>query len=155
MHWQSRIAYPLLTVALSSGALVGAGYAATGNAAGSARGPNAVAATRTPATAASIAAATRSRRRGLSGTWSGGYSGTYGGKFKFTWRQSGSKLIGHITLMPSLSSYRLTGTVSGGSIKFGTVGGPAVSYSGSVSGSSLSGTWRAANGHGSWHAHRG
>lgn len=153
MQRQSRIAGLLLTAVLSTSALVGTSYAATTQGAGAAAGPRVAGASHAPATVTGMVAG-RSRHRGLSGTWSGGYSGTYGGTFKFSWRQSGSKLIGHITLMPSLSSYRLTGTVSGGSIKFGTVGGPAVSYSGSVSGSSMSGTWRAANGHGSWHAHR-
>jgi hypothetical protein len=34
------------------------------------------------------------------------------------------------------------GTVQGGTIKFGTVGSQAITYKGSVSGSSMSGTWQ-------------
>ncbi len=47
--------------------------------------------------------------------------------------------------------------VKGTSIQFGTVGSQAITYSGSVSGNSMSGTWKLeANGHvagtGSWKA---
>jgi hypothetical protein len=42
--------------------------------------------------------------------------------------------------------------VSGGSIKFGTVGGPAITYTGSVSGGSMSGSYSTPKGKGSWSA---
>ena len=46
------------------------------------------------------------------------------------------------------------GTVDGSSIRFGTVGGSAVHYTGSVSGDSMSGSYTTASGDGSWTAHR-
>ena len=51
------------------------------------------------------------------------------------------------------------GTVQGGTIKFGTVGSEDITYSGSVSGSSMSGTWQikgagGAAGGGPWSASR-
>jgi hypothetical protein len=43
--------------------------------------------------------------------------------------------------------------VQGGAIQFGTVGSAAITYSGSVSGNSMSGTYQVANGgSGSWSA---
>jgi hypothetical protein len=51
------------------------------------------------------------------------------------------------------------GTVEGASIRFGTVGSESITYSGSVSGNSMSGTWKIeaggrAMGGGSWKASR-
>ncbi len=94
----------------------------------------------------------------LSGTWKGSYSGTFTGTFKLTWTQTKSSLSG--TIMISAFSNAPTpihGTLKGASIQFGTVGSEAITYSGSVSGSSMSGTWKLeANGHvggtGSWKA---
>jgi hypothetical protein len=43
--------------------------------------------------------------------------------------------------------------VTGGSIKFGTVGSAAISYTGTVSGRSMSGTYKVnGSGGGPWHA---
>ena len=79
----------------------------------------------------------------VSGTWSGSYSGSYTGTFKLTWKESNSKLSGTITI----SSFNnvptgIHGTLQGTSIRFGTVGSEAITYSGSVAGNSMSGTWK-------------
>jgi hypothetical protein len=91
---------------------------------------------------------------GLSGTWSGKYSGTFHGTFKLQWTQSGSKLNGTIKLSTEPSKLPLKGSVRGGSISFGTVGSAAITYSGSVSGRSMSGRYHTAAGGGSWSAHK-
>src|SRR5882757_5213289 len=91
---------------------------------------------------------------GLSGTWSGSYSGTFRGTFTVQWTQSGSKLNGTIKLSTERSKLPLTGSVRGGSITFGTVGSAAVTYSGSVSGRSMSGKYRTRAGGGSWSARK-
>ncbi len=92
-----------------------------------------------PSATASVAAAADA---GLSGRWSGQYSGAYQGTFTLRWRQSGSGLSGHIRLSDPAQTLSLHGRVSGGVIKFGTVGSTAITYSGSVSGNSMSGTWQ-------------
>jgi hypothetical protein len=80
---------------------------------------------------------------GLSGKWRGQYSGAYQGHFVLRWHQSGSRLIGTITLSaPSRGTVPIHGTVQGSTIKFGTVGSEAITYSGSASGNSMSGTWQ-------------
>lgn len=79
---------------------------------------------------------------GLSGTWSGRYSGAFQGTFTLRWTESGSKLSGRITL-PSLGgAVAIHGTVEGNAIRFGTVGSTAIQYSGSVSGNSMSGSYK-------------
>jgi hypothetical protein len=80
---------------------------------------------------------------GLSGKWHGRYSGAYQGHFVLRWHQSGSRLIGTITLSaPSRGTVPIHGTVQGSTIKFGTVGSEDITYSGSASGDSMSGTWQ-------------
>jgi hypothetical protein len=44
--------------------------------------------------------------------------------------------------------------VTGSAIKFGTVGGQAITYKGTVSGSSMSGTYSTPGGGGPWSAHQ-
>lgn len=90
----------------------------------------------------------------LSGGWSGKYSGAYHGTFTLHWTQSGSKLNGTIRLSTSRGVLGLKGSVRGSSIKFGTVGGPGITYSGSASGRSMSGHYQTPGGGGSWSAHR-
>jgi hypothetical protein len=77
----------------------------------------------------------------LSGSWSGQYSGTpWSGTFTLTWTQTGSSLNGSLKVSdPAGDVYQITGSVAGSSIQFGAVG--AVSYTGSVSGNSMSGNW--------------
>ena len=94
----------------------------------------------------------------LSGTWSGQYSGTpYAGNFTLDWTQTGSSLQGSIQVSdPAGDHYSISGTVTGSSIQFGAVGG--VTYTGTVSGDSMSGTWSIPGlsggslGGGSWNA---
>jgi hypothetical protein len=63
-------------------------------------------------------------------------------------------LAGTINLSTS-GSAPLTGTVSGNTINFGTVGSAAVTYTGTVSGDTMSGTYVVGGSdHGSWSAHR-
>jgi hypothetical protein len=91
----------------------------------------------------------------LSGKWSGQYSGSYQGTFLLHWLQSGSKLKGSIQLSNPGTSLPINGSVVGNSIRFGTVGSYGITYTGTVSGSSMSGTYQVANGNGSggnWNA---
>jgi hypothetical protein len=90
----------------------------------------------------------------LSGTWSGKYGGAYHGTFTLHWTQAGSRLSGTIKLSSNPSSTRVTGTVHGGTIHLGTVGSAAITYSGSVSGKSMSGSYHTPGGGGSWSAHK-
>jgi hypothetical protein len=79
----------------------------------------------------------------LSGSWSGKYGGAFTGTFKLNWQQTGSTLSGTIDLSTS-GTENLTGTVTGSKITFGTVGSAAITYTGTVSGSSMSGTYQVA-----------
>ena len=71
-----------------------------------------------------------------------------------TWQQTGSTLSGTIKLSAPSVSLGINGTVQGGAINFGTVGGLAVTYTGSVTGNgtAMSGNYTTANGGGSWTA---
>lgn len=110
------------------------------------------------APAAATAAATAAAAIGLSGTWSGQYSGAYQGTFTLHWRQSSSRLSGAITLSVPADTLSIHGTVDGGVIRFGSVGSMAVTYSGTVSGNSMSGSYQVHDGtvasSGSWSASR-
>jgi hypothetical protein len=117
----------------------------------------------TPAAATSApsapAATTPAAAAGLSGTWHGTYGGAFTGTFTLRWQQSTSKLSGTIQLSnPAGGSLPVHGTVEGGAIHFGTVGSTAITYSGSVSGSSMSGDYQVhlASGttNGTWSASR-
>jgi hypothetical protein len=77
----------------------------------------------------------------LTGTWNGTYNGNYNGTFTVKWTQSASRLNGTIALPALGTTEQLNGTVSGGKITFGTVGSFAVTYSGTFSGNSMSGTY--------------
>jgi hypothetical protein len=88
----------------------------------------------------------------LSGTWSGHYSGAFNGTFTLKWTQSGSKLDGTINLSSAGGPTDIHGSVSGSSIRFGTVGTEAITYTGSVSGNSMSGSYKTPSGGGSWSA---
>jgi hypothetical protein len=94
----------------------------------------------------------------LSGTWDGTYDGAYKGTFTLDWQESGTKLSGTIDL-PSLGgSVPIDGTVAGDSITFGTVGSTNIQYSGSLSGDSMSGSYKVLGSGGSvggtWKANR-
>ncbi len=110
--------------------------------------------------AASAPAATSSAAAaGLSGTWHGQYSGAYSGTFVLRWQQNSTRLSGTIQLSyPAGGELPIHGTVSGGQIHFGTVGSTAITYSGSVSGSSMSGNYQihasSSTQNGTWSASR-
>jgi hypothetical protein len=89
----------------------------------------------------------------LAGTWSGKYSGAFSGTFTLHWTQSGTTLKGSITLSSPHGTYTINGSVKGSAIKFGAVGAGAT-YKGSVSGKSMSGTYKSPRGGGSWSAHK-
>ena len=92
----------------------------------------------------------------LSGTWNGTYNGSYSGTFTVKWTQSGSNVNGTIALPSVGTTERLNGTVSGDKITFGTVGSFAVTYSGTFSGSSMSGTYNVTGSPaGNWSATKG
>ena len=106
---------------------------------------------------ATAGAATNGRlaRGSLTGTWSGTYRGAYRGTFTLHWTQSKSRLTGTIKLSSNVGRTNITGTVRGNTIRFGTVGNTnAITYSGSVSGTSMSGTYKAGGAGGSWSAHK-
>jgi hypothetical protein len=105
-----------------------------------------------PSVTTATATAQTSIAGGLSGTWSGQYSGAFQGTFTLTWQQSGSNLSGTITLSAPAVTLNITGTVEGGDIRFGTVGSLAITYSGSFSGNSMSGTYQTQNVGGPWSA---
>jgi hypothetical protein len=89
----------------------------------------------------------------LSGTWSGHYHGALSGTFTLRWRQSKSKLTGSIKLSTPRGTYSISGSVRGKAIKFGAVGAGAT-YTGSVSGKSMSGSYRTPQGGGTWGARK-
>jgi hypothetical protein len=105
----------------------------------------------TPSTP-SVSSTTHTTGTDLSGRWSGRYSGAYSGTFTLSWQQKGSSLSGRITLSTPPNTERLTGTLKGAKITFGTVGSAAITYSGTVSGNSMSGAYRAGGAGGSWSA---
>jgi hypothetical protein len=92
-------------------------------------------------------------RATLTGTWSGRYGGAYHGQFTLHWKQSGSTLSGTIKLSSLGGTLSVNGTVHGSTIRFGTVGSAAITYTGSVSGTSMSGSYATPGGGGSWSAH--
>ena len=89
----------------------------------------------------------------LGGSWSGQYSGAFSGTFTLTWKLSKGILSGSITLTNPSGKYSVGGSVQGSTIKFGAVGAGA-KYKGSVSGSSMSGTYTTPKGDGTWSAHK-
>jgi hypothetical protein len=99
----------------------------------------------------SFAAAATPTRSSLAGTWTGSYSGAFSGTFTIHWRQRGSKLVGSIALSRPRGTYGITGSVHGKAIAFGAVSVGAT-YTGSVSGSSMNGSYKTPQGGGSWSA---
>lgn len=101
------------------------------------------------ATATATTATKRPPR--LGGTWSGSYSGAYNGTFTIHWKQTHSRLAGTIALSSPKGSYGITGSITRGKIHFGAVSVGA-RYTGTVSGSSMSGKWTSPQGGGGWSA---
>ncbi len=103
----------------------------------------------------SIATAANGAAAGsLTGTWAGKYSGAYHGTFTLHWTQRGSRLSGTIKLSTAGGRPNVNGTVHGSTIRFGTVGSAAITYSGTVSGKSMSGKYQTPGGGGSWSARK-
>lgn len=106
---------------------------------------------------ATTAAATNGRLAAggsLTGTWSGTYRSAYHGTFTLHWTQTNSRLTGTIKLS-SVGRTNITGSVRGSTIRFGTVGNAsAITYTGSVSGKSMSGTYKTGGAGGTWSAHK-
>jgi len=100
-------------------------------------------------TAPASPAAQSSPASALTGKWSGQYSGAYRGTFALHWHQKGSKLSGGITISAPPGSFPIHGVVNGNDITFGTVGSLAITYSGTVSGNSMSGTYQVHGANGS------
>jgi Protein kinase domain len=117
-------------------------------------GPSATAAASAPSPSpATTPASSPPNATRLSGRWAGVYGGAYSGTFTLRWRQHGTRLHGTITISNPAAALPINGTVHGTSIRFGTVGSTAITYTGTVSGTSMSGTYRV-NGSagGPWHA---
>jgi hypothetical protein len=81
------------------------------------------------------------------------------GTFALTWTQSGNALTGTIVVKgtPCLSAATVSGTVNGSTISFGAVSGKnTVVYDGTISGSTMKGTYTAPAGcgdaKGTWQA---
>jgi hypothetical protein len=110
-------------------------------------------------TASNAIAATSSKPKhhskptSLAGTWSGHYSGAFSGTFTLHWTRTGSHLNGSITLSYPSGRYGINGSVHGNAIQFGAVGAGAT-YTGKVSGKSMSGNYESPRGGGTWSAHK-
>jgi eukaryotic-like serine/threonine-protein kinase len=102
---------------------------------------------------ATTTATSTSEDNSLPGKWAGQYGGTYSGTFTLHWTQSGTALTGKITLSQA-GTLALNGKVNGSHIEFGTVGGPGITYTGTVSGDTMSGHYSTPNGGGTWSAHK-
>jgi opacity protein-like surface antigen len=103
--------------------------------------------------ALAAASSTPPHRVSLAGAWAGHYSGAYSGTFTLHWTLSNSKLTGSITLSNPRGKYTVTGSVHGSDIQFGAVGAGAT-YTGTVSGTSMSGRYKTGRTGGSWSAHK-
>ncbi len=109
----------------------------------------------TPAANTTTTTAASTSESGLSGKWNGQYSGAYNGTFVLHWQQSGSSLGGKITISSPPSTLDVNGALHGDAITFGTVGSLAITYTGTVTSSSMSGKYSTPGGGGSWSASKG
>ena len=121
-------------------ALASCSTSSGGGSGGGSSDPGTTAHSSAPATKA--AASHRKASGALSGKWSGHYSGSYSGNFTVRWHQTGEHLHGTIHLSNPGNTMPINGIVHGSTISFGTVGSMAITYSGTVSGSSMSGTYK-------------
>ena len=115
----------------------------------------------TPAPSPTATPTTTGGVTGLAGTWIGHWANTVpdqaAGTFQLHWTQSGATLAGTIVIggTPCLSGGTITGHVSGSTITFGAVhGSVTVTYTGTVAGKSMHGTYATGCGHaqGTWSA---
>ena len=93
----------------------------------------------------------------IDGKWNGSYTPNGGGSgdFSVTFTQSGSSLNGTLSIaVTCLNGAKVTGTVDGTSIDFGSVNGQcSVDYKGTVNGDQMSGTYGLGQGTaGTWKA---
>ena len=154
---RARIRRPLLAAAvvllpavLASGCSSASGTTSSSSPAASAP----TSAATTPASTPSVSSPTAAPVGALTGKWSGKYSGAYTGTFELTWIESSGTLKGTINLSTA-GTLPLNGTVNGSAITFGTVGSTVITYTGTVSGDTMSGTYAVAGSqNGSWSAHR-
>ncbi|MEN3315280.1 MAG: hypothetical protein V7605_1514 [Acidimicrobiaceae bacterium] len=124
------------------------GAAACSSGSGKSSAPTTVAATASTATTsvANPAGQPTTTTTGLSGTWSGDYRQTSpagaGGTFTILWQQAGSGLTGTITIPGACpSGCPITATLDGTKVSFGLVAGGAVNYTGTVTGTTMAGTY--------------
>jgi hypothetical protein len=139
----TRRARRLAIVGLSAAFAVALAACSSGSGSSSTPGGGSVT-TAPPSAAATQAATPASSPTGagsLAGSWSGQYSGSYSGTFSLTWTQSGSDLKGTIQISNPSNTMSINGTVNGDAIQFGTVGSMEITYSGTFSGSSMSGNY--------------
>ena len=130
-------------VAVTTSAMVALALAACSSPSGGDSGSGGTGTTAPSSAPATKAAASRSQApSALSGKWSGHYSGSFNGTFTVRWRQSGSHLHGTIHISNPDNTMPINGRVSGSAISFGTVGSTAITYSGTVSGTSMSGSYK-------------
>jgi hypothetical protein len=109
--------------------------------------------TSTPTAAAPAPTSAAAAAADVSGGWTGKYSGVFNGTFTLSWQQTGSAVNGQIVLSSPPQTFSITGNLSGNAITFGAVGG--VTYTGTVSGSSMSGTYQVpSGGGGNWSANK-
>ena len=97
--------------------------------------------------------AAKARPVSIAGTWSGSYSGAFSGSFTLRWTLKKSRLTGTILLSLPKGTYRLSGSILGKAITFGAVGAGAT-YTGTVSGAKMSGSYKTPRGGGKWSAHK-
>jgi hypothetical protein len=103
--------------------------------------------------ASSSASSAEATSLDLSGKWSGQYGGSYQGTFNLNWQQTGASLAGTIAISSPPQTLSLNGTLNGTTITFGTVGSLAITYTGTASASSMSGTYSVGGQNaGSWSA---
>jgi hypothetical protein len=142
-------------MALSAAALIAAGCGSSSKST-TARTTGAPAGGSTPETTAATAPAatteTTTSPTGLSVVWDGQYNGAYTGTFVLNWTQSGSNLGGSIKLSAPETTLSVNGSLQGSFIRFGTVGSVAITYTGSVSGGSMTGSYSTPTGGGGWSA---
>lgn len=143
-----------LTLSIGAAALLLAACSSSGTSGNTPTNTTATHSAATPAPAAASSAPAAAAP--LSGAWHGQYGGSYQGTFVIHWRQSGSKLGGRIHISNPASNLAIHGSLVGGSIQFGTVGSYAITYSGRVSGNSMSGNYKVGGAQGgNWSASKG
>jgi hypothetical protein len=154
---RSLVGCAMLTLVLVTAACGGGG--ATGAASPTGTGP---VATSPPVVATSPTPSQSGAVGAIQGPWDGTWTSTSSpgssGTFHIDFTQSGDQLNGSITITntPCITTGTITGALAGNQIAFGAVkGAQTIAYTGTVSGTSMSGTYAApqcGNGIGKWDA---